>query len=59
MSIRDHEFDGAIDVACYQDRSGEPLFIQLDTGCDVVDLYRRDAIAIANHFKLNLKEMEE
>jgi len=59
MSIYDHDFDGVISICCYNSIDGKPLFVQLDTGCDCLDLYKKDVIVLAKHFGLEIKEVEE
>ncbi len=59
MDIRKHDFGGAIDVCCYNSEDKSPLFVQLDTRCDCVELYRNDVIALAKHFKLTPEDIKE
>lgn len=58
MSIYNHDFANFVDVVCYNNKDEEPLFVQLDTGCDCVELYKKDVIALAKHFKLTEEDLK-
>ncbi len=54
MSIEDYELenDTWTSIAADDDE------IAIDTGCDVVELTKRDVIAMAKHFKLTADDLE-
>jgi len=54
MSIEDYEFEEDSFATIYECSNGN---IEIDTGCDVVELTKRDAIAMSKHFKLTADDL--
>ena len=54
MSIEDYQLEADYSEIIAIDSKG----ISIDTGCDTVDLTRRDVIAMAKHFQLTADDIK-